>query len=55
MTRQPEFNWIRCKGCGHKLMRVITAKGTETEVRLEIKCHSCKTLNTINFIKEKKV
>lgn len=52
IRRQPD-NWIRCKGCGHKLMRLIDV-GT---ARVEIKCHSCKEINIINLqmSKEKEV
>lgn len=35
--------WIRCQQCGHKLLRVIDAKGS----LIEIKCHSCKAINEI--------
>lgn len=39
-----ETKWIRCKGCGHKLFKLV-----QDEVpRLEIKCHSCKKVNLVN-------
>ena len=44
-----EEEWIRCKCCGHKLMRVVDVG----MVKIETKCHSCKTINTIKIIKEK--
>lgn len=40
-------NWIRCKNCGHKLMRVIDAKDNTTKV--EIKCSSCKAITIISI------
>lgn len=44
-------NWIRCKKCGHKLMKVIDAKAGDTII--EIKCSSCKAITSIN-IKERR-
>lgn len=48
--------WCRCGKCGHKLFRL---KDPDMKIvlhiaELEIKCHSCKSINTINFIKEEK-
>lgn len=42
-----EDRWIRCKGCGHKLMKLLRPSKGE----VEIKCHSCKTINAIDFAK----
>lgn len=45
--------WILCAKCGHKLGRVIGDKSSITpnssigsRAIIEIKCHSCKALNT---------
>lgn len=45
--------WIRCVYCGHKLGRVIRHEGKKNCL-VEIKCHSCKTINlcAISNIKE---
>jgi len=40
--------WLRCKNCGHKLLK-ITRKG---DTQIEMKCHSCKAINTIKIGKE---
>lgn len=37
-------NWIRCVWCGHKLGRIIR-HSKEKNCLVEIKCHSCKTIN----------
>lgn len=39
-------NWIRCGACGHKLGKLKSAGHYSTPVLVEIKCHSCKALNT---------
>ena len=45
MLNQPRDEWVRCKGCGHKLFKI-----TETgSMHIETKCHSCKTINEINL------
>jgi len=37
-----EDNWARCGKCGHKLFRIV-----EGEVgSIEVKCHSCKEVNS---------
>lgn len=36
--------WIRCVHCGHKLGRVIKSVN-RNDCCVEIKCHSCKTIN----------
>jgi phage FluMu protein Com len=47
--------WIRCGKCNHKLGRM---KGVWPEMQampaIEIKCHSCKTLNYILIGGQKK-
>lgn len=43
MLRQSADDWIRCKYCGHKLMRVVD----KSLARIETKCHSCKAINEI--------
>ena len=37
-------NWIRCVYCNHKLGKVIH-NNTVGDCIVEIKCHSCKTIN----------
>lgn len=44
-------NWVRCHCCGHKLGRIVTPI-TNGIFELEIKCHSCKEINTILFMRE---
>ena len=43
MTDINNGTWIRCQQCGHKLLRVMDAKGS----LIEIKCHSYKAINEI--------
>lgn len=41
-------DWIRCRKCRHKLMRVvvdISEANKATGQVLELKCHSCRSLN----------
>ena len=42
-------SWVRCKNCGHKLFKIIDEGG----MRIETKCHSCKTINNITIKKER--
>lgn len=44
--------WIVCGKCGHKLGRKI---GEKSPIGIEIKCHSCKTLNVVNRPKNQAV
>ena len=37
--------WVVCGKCGHKLGRVV---GSQSPNGIEIKCHSCKTINIVN-------
>ena len=37
--------WIVCENCGHKLGRKV---GEKSPTGIEIKCHSCKTVNLVN-------
>lgn len=37
--------WVVCANCGHKLGRIIAEK---QPTGLEIKCHSCKTINIVD-------
>lgn len=39
-------NWIRCGACGHKLGKLKSIGHSSVPTLLEIKCHSCKALNT---------
>ena len=38
-------HWIRCGACGHKLGKLISSGTNKIPTVVEIKCHSCKTLN----------
>lgn len=44
-SRIDESNWIRCGKCSHKLARIAVVGDGATGVALEMKCHSCKTIN----------
>lgn len=47
-ARIDKEGWVRCAQCGHKLCRTVGAwKERMAMPALEIKCHSCKTLNYI--------
>lgn len=46
-NNEDKSRWIVCKDCGHKLGRVMNDKCII--LNLEIKCSSCKKLNTINY------
>ena len=42
--------WCHCAACWHKMFFVTDwGVGTGGHVRLEIKCHSCKTVNEITL------
>ena len=41
-------NWLRCVNCGHKLGKIIRAEEGKGSL-VEIKCHSCKTINLCNI------
>ena len=36
--------WIKCRGCGHKLARIMDSNDFSIH-NIEFKCHSCKTAN----------
>ncbi len=41
--------WLVCGKCGHKFARVIgNIDSGKSFLALEMKCHSCKTINYIN-------
>lgn len=44
VARMDEKYWVRCGRCSHKLMRVVGG-GESPAPTVEIKCHSCKSLN----------
>lgn len=44
--QKPPDRWIRCKKCGHKLLKIVDEGG----VHIETKCHSCKAINEIKII-----
>jgi phage FluMu protein Com len=47
-ARRDNNNWIRCAECGHKLGRAVGVWSDKQAMpALEIKCHSCGTLNYI--------
>ena len=35
--------WVRCGNCNHKLFRALS---DSNRLDIEIKCHSCRTINT---------
>ena len=37
-----KIEWVKCPQCGHKLFKVIELQGGD--IKLEHKCHSCKTI-----------
>ena len=45
MRKFQNDEWIRCEVCRHKLMKILDV----SKARIEIKCHSCKAINTINL------
>ena len=46
-----ERDWCLCGKCRHKLFRVADAGSMIIleDVHIEIKCHSCKELNDVDF------
>lgn len=46
-ARIDEKSWLRCGKCSHKLGKL--AKDSLANIRIEIKCHSCKAINVIDF------
>lgn len=49
--RERNNNWMRCVNCGHKLGKIVEQPKDNACV-VEIKCHSCKTINLISIFKE---
>ena len=45
-NNKQEVRWIRCKKCGHKLMKVLDNANKTT---IEIKCSSCKAITVIDI------
>ena len=43
-ARIDNANWIRCVYCGHKLGKIVAYPGGGDCI-VELKCHSCKTIN----------
>ena len=45
--------WVRCSKCGHKLFKINTEMpmfeilNDLDRLQIEIKCHSCKTINRV--------
>lgn len=54
-ARIDEQSWLRCGKCSHKLGKLEKSDnvnvriGSDTNIRIEIKCHSCKAINIIDF------
>lgn len=45
-TAKRDGEWFRCSQCGHKLGRMVGAwLEYQAMPAIEIKCHSCKTIN----------
>lgn len=44
--------WVVCENCGHKLGRAV---GDKPPTGIEIKCHSCKTINLVDKPRKKPV
>ena len=46
-TARIDGEWFRCGRCGHKLARKVGnfPQGRHMMPAVEIKCHSCKTIN----------
>lgn len=55
-NKQREYMWVRCPHCGHKLFKITNTDGVEihesTEFGIEIKCHSCKWISGLYFVKD---
>ena len=47
-TARRDKEWIRCQTCGHKLGKMVGVwPDTQAMPAIEIKCHSCGTLNYV--------
>lgn len=47
-ARRDNQGWFRCQDCGHKLGRMVGVwSNMQAMPAVEIKCHSCGTLNYI--------
>ena len=46
-----EGEWVVCFHCGHKLGKVV---GAELPSGIEIKCHSCKSINLVDRPQQRK-
>lgn len=47
-ARLTKDNWFICERCGHKLGKAVGVWNSRRGMpAIEIKCHSCKTLNYI--------
>ena len=44
--------WARCGRCGHRLFKVDKNDGLIRLTGIEIKCHSCKSLNNFESKQE---
>lgn len=38
--------WARCGRCGHKLFKINKGNRQIARTGIEVKCHSCKAVNT---------
>ena len=52
-TSMSKDKWVRCAACGHKL-GFVRKPARKNDCCVEIKCHSCKTIN-LCFINPEKV
>lgn len=48
-TARIDGEWTRCRKCGSKLGRIVHSSDDNNSCfMIEIKCHSCKTINYIS-------
>lgn len=53
-ARRDKEGWFRCAECGHKIGRAVGSwSDRQAMPAIEIKCHSCKTINYIMIGGEK--
>ena len=51
VTARRDKEWFRCEKCGHKLGRAVEEQSDSKRIVaiVEIKCHSCKTINRLEI------
>lgn len=47
--------WARCGKCGNRLFKIDKDNGLIRLTGIEIKCHSCKSINSFNDVQKKGV